>query len=144
MKTKNDVIKRWIQKAENDLKTAAILINAKEAPTESVCFHAQQAVEKFLKAYLTHIDLKAGKTYDIATLLEMCIDNDKEFESLNIEELEGLTFYAVEVRYPDDFYIPSLKEAQNALALSKEVKSFVLKKLRREIGNHSKTDFDKY
>ncbi|MHA1432178.1 MAG: HEPN domain-containing protein [Candidatus Freyarchaeota archaeon] len=86
MTGKEDVIKRWIQKAEIDIKTARILIKSEDPPTESICFHAQQAVEKFLKAYLTHMDVRAGKTHDIATLLEMCIEKDKEFENMDIEK----------------------------------------------------------
>ncbi|MHA1363901.1 MAG: HEPN domain-containing protein [Candidatus Freyarchaeota archaeon] len=110
MTGKEDVIKRWIQKAEIDIKTARILIKSEDPPTESICFHAQQAVEKFLKAYLTHMDVRAGKTHDIATLLEMCIEKDKEFENMDIEKLENLTYYAVNVRYPETFYTQHIRE----------------------------------
>ena len=63
MTGKEDVIKRWIQKAEVDIKTAKILIESEDPPTESICFHAQQAVE--------NMDTRAGKTHDIAALLEI-------------------------------------------------------------------------
>jgi len=129
MKGKRDIVRRWFQKADSDLKTAKILVEAEDAPTESVCFHAQQAVEKFLKAYLTFVDVKAGKTHDIATLLEKCIERDKDFENLDIEALEELTFYAVEVRYPEGFYVPTLEEARKAVKLAEQVKAFVSKKI---------------
>ena len=129
--SKKDIINRWIQKAESDLKTARILIGIKDSPTETICFHSQQAVEKFLKSYLTFVDKKAGKIHDIATLLELCIEKDKDFGNLDVEGLEDLTFYAVDVRYPDFFYIPSRKEAEEALKLAESVKKFVLKKLEQ-------------
>lgn len=76
MTSKRDIIKRWIQKVESDLKTARILMEFEGSPTESICFHSQQAVEKLLKAYLTFTDTRVGKTHDIATLLELCVEVD--------------------------------------------------------------------
>ncbi len=111
------------------MKTAKILVNSEDPPTESICFHAQQAVEKFLKAFLTNVNVRARKTHDIATLLELCLTKDKEFSSLDLEKLENLTFYAVEIRYPDEFYNPSLDEAIEALKQAEKVGEFVLKKL---------------
>jgi hypothetical protein len=49
------VVSEWVAKAENDLKTAYILRLAKGGPTDTVCFHAQQVVEKYLKALLTQL-----------------------------------------------------------------------------------------
>jgi len=132
MTGKENVIKKWIQKAEVDIKTAKILIESEDPPTESICFHVQQAVEKFLKAYLTYMDIRAGKTHDIVALLEMCIEKDKEFKNLDTEKLGNLTFYAVDVRYPETLYTPSLEEAQETLELAEKVKSFVLKKLGKD------------
>ena len=45
------VVREWIVKADNDLTAAAqILKLGKDTPTEAVGFHAQQCVEKYLKA----------------------------------------------------------------------------------------------
>jgi hypothetical protein len=41
-----------------------------------------------------------------------------------------LTEYAVEARYADDFYIPSVDETKNAFALALRVKDFVLLRLK--------------
>jgi HEPN domain-containing protein len=47
------VAAEWVKKAEDDLKTAAHTLKlGKTCPTNTVCFHAQQCVEKYLKAYL--------------------------------------------------------------------------------------------
>jgi len=127
---KEKIIKLWLLKAESDLRTAQILIKDENPPTESICFHAQQAVEKLLKAYLTYLDIKAPKTHDIATLLELCLSVDEKFKELDQEKLEELTFYAVEIRYPDAFYQPSIEEAREALKQAINLKKFILKKLR--------------
>jgi HEPN domain-containing protein len=133
MTSKKEVIKLWLAKAESDLKTAQILIKDKDPPTDSICFHAQQAVEKLLKAYLTYFDIKVPKTHDIATLLKLCLEVDKDFKELDLEKLEELTFYAVEVRYPDAFYQPSKEEAKEALHQAIHLKKFVLKKLEKKL-----------
>ena len=130
MTTKEKIIKLWLLKAESDLRTAQILIKDENPPTDSICFHAQQAVEKLLKAYLTYLDIKAPKTHDIATLLELCLSVDEKFKELDQEKLEELTFYAVEIRYPDTFYQPSIEEAREALKQVINLKKFILKKLR--------------
>ncbi len=126
---KDEIVRRWLQKAHSDLRSARILLEADDPPTESACFHAQQAVEKMLKAYLTNKDVKVGKTHDISTLLELCIKLDKDFEAIDIDKIEQLTFYAVGVRYPDEFYVPTYKEAEEALNLAEKLWEFITQKL---------------
>ena len=46
------VVREWVAKAENDLKSAVYLLKMKDCPVENVCFNAQQCVEKYLKALL--------------------------------------------------------------------------------------------
>ena len=101
-----EYLKKWLIKANNDLKVAEneIRLPPKETVTEAVCFHSQQAVEKFLKAYLITRNIEFGKTHNLEFLLELCIKEDKEFEEIDVG---NLSFYSVEVRYPDEFiYLP--------------------------------------
>ncbi|QER41220.1 HEPN domain-containing protein [Thermodesulfobacterium sp. TA1] len=62
-------------------------------------------------------------------LFEMCIREDKEFEKLDKDRISELTFYAVDIRYPDEYYIPSLEEAKESFEIAKQVKDFIFKKL---------------
>ncbi|MCX7727802.1 MAG: HEPN domain-containing protein [Chitinispirillaceae bacterium] len=125
----NEEIKKWLIKAENDLKVAKNEINIKDAPRDIICFHCQQAVEKYLKSFLIFSQKELKRTHNIAELLKLSIDIDKEFELLKELRVYDLTVYAVEVRYPDDFYIPTLEEAKEAIELAEKTKEFVLKKL---------------
>lgn len=95
--------------------------------TDTVYFHCQQVVEKYLKAFLVKNGIAPDKTHKIESLLNNCCQIDSSF--IELEGIVVLTEYAVELRYPDDFYIPSIEEAQSALSLAKKVKSFVLSKL---------------
>ena len=123
-----EYVKKWLIKANNDLKVAEneIRLPPNETVTEAICFHSQQAVEKFLKAYLITRTVEFGKTHNLEFLLELCIKQDKEFKEINVG---NLSFYSVEVRYPDEFYIPTLDEAKESVKIARKVKEFVLKKV---------------
>jgi HEPN domain-containing protein len=60
-------------------------------------FIVSKAVEKYLKAFLTYHNQRVGKTHDIGRLLQMCIEIDKEFESMDREKIESLSIFAVEL-----------------------------------------------
>ncbi|OGL39502.1 MAG: DNA-binding protein, partial [Candidatus Schekmanbacteria bacterium GWA2_38_11] len=99
-------VKRWLIKAIEDFNIAKheLTFPKKEISTGPVCFHAQQLVEKLFKAYLVLNKIDFGKTHDLEHLLKLCSELDSEFKDLDVG---NLTNYAVEVRYPDEFYIPS-------------------------------------
>ncbi len=53
---------KWVQKAEADLLNADNNLNSENIPYDTVCFHCQQAAEKFLKAYL----IANGRNYPLS------------------------------------------------------------------------------
>ena len=122
--------KKWVLKAMNDFKTAEKLINLPEGEiiTDTLCFHSQQAVEKFLKAFLVYHRKEFERVHTIEYLLKLCSSLDNEFETL-YEITANLTYYAIEVRYPDEFYIPTIEEAKKAFQSATKVKDFIFKKL---------------
>ncbi|HQG79106.1 MAG TPA: HEPN domain-containing protein [bacterium] len=128
---KEETIKGWLLLADGDLKTAEDELRMKEAVTNAICFHAQQCVEKCLKAYLTSVNQPFGKTHDIAELVELAKKSDREFETLYKLKANKLTRYAVEVRYPDEFYIPSLDEARESLEIARETRKFIVEKINK-------------
>ena len=119
---------QWLQKAIEDLTVVEheLSFPEEEIPTGAVCFHAQQCVEKLLKAFLVYHNKEFGRTHNIEFLIQLCSEIDNEFEHLPCGDL---SFYAVEVRYPDDFYTPSIEEAKVCYSLANNVKEFVFKKL---------------
>lgn len=107
MKPPEEVIRElaleWLAKAEVDLSAAAVLL-----PTgslyDSTAFHAQQAAEKALKAYLVWRQVEFPKTHDIARLLELVRSIDVELAA-SLTGAADLTPYGIEYRYPGD-YLP--------------------------------------
>ena len=129
MKTKADLVNNWILKADKDLTSAEHeLTFGDDAVTETICFHSQQAAEKFLKAYLVYLEISFTKTHEIGELITHCELKDNEIGALK-EEVDILTDYAVTVRYPDDFYAPEIEEAKEAYDLAIKVRDYILSKI---------------
>jgi len=129
---KKKVVLRWLQKAESDIKVAKHILEMDDPPTDAICFHCQQAIEKYLKAFLTYHEVRVKKTHDLGMLLEMCLEMDKEFEIADKEKIASLTPFALEIRYPDEIYTPTIDESKNALETALKVKEIVFKKLNIE------------
>ena len=128
--TINDLVNKWIKKAENDLITAERELSFEDPITQTVCFHCQQAVEKYLKAFLVHRQIYFTKSHKIMELLELCATVDSSFTD-QLQDADNLTDYAVEIRYPDVWLEPEIKDAKEALATAKKVKEFVLERLKK-------------
>jgi len=128
MKTKRELVDSWVLKAEKDLISAKHELSFSDAVTETVCFHCQQAVEKYLKAYLVFLGISFTKTHEIGELITKCESTDSEISVLK-EKADKLTDYAVEVRYPEDEFEPTLEEAKESFDIAKKIKEFVLNKI---------------
>ncbi len=126
----NENIKNWIKKADNDLKIAKDEIITTNPATDMICFHSQQSCEKYLKCFLIYNNKEIKKTHNISELIMECKKIDSEFQKLFDNNIDKLTDYAIEIRYPEDIYFPDLDEANEAIALAEEVREFVLKKLK--------------
>jgi HEPN domain-containing protein len=113
MKQRADVVRGWLRKASSD--AAAVESLLKGSNWDAACFHAQQAAEKYLKAFWTYHGRQFPFTHNLAELVELCAAVDPSFRSL--ASVSRLTPYAVELRY-DDAFAPSLAVAQEALSLS--------------------------
>ena len=106
---KAEYIKNWLFRANEDIAVIKSLVNdGVEFHTSSICFHAQQASEKFLKAFLAYHDVDFPRTHDLDFLLLECQKINKEAFQI---DFKSLTDFGVSVRYPDDFYIPDEEEA---------------------------------
>lgn len=121
-----EFIKQWLQKADEDLFVVEKLTESEIIATSSVCFHCQQAVEKFLKAFLIANGIEIKKTHNIEFLLSECADFDTDFAEIDPKELSD---FGVDVRYPGDMYIPSQEETIEYKNLSLEIRDLVKMKI---------------
>jgi len=125
------VAREWMAKGDNDLKNAAHTLKlGQRCPTDTVCFHSQQCVEKYIKAVLVILEIEFPRTHDIETLISLIPKSIRL--SLPVEEQRKLTEYATVMRYPGPYEQISLAEAKQAVKLSRQVKLKILKLLENK------------
>lgn len=65
-------------------------------------------------------DVDFPKTHDLDYLILECQKIDNSFMDIDLKSLSDL---GVSIRYPDDFYVPEVKETREYIEISKEIKS---------------------
>jgi len=122
-----ELLLEWIRKAEEDYEVAMSLARKRKRPVpNSVCFHAQQCAEKYLKAFLIKQGIPFRKIHDLLELREECCRIDTSFVLLD-EFLHRLNRYAVVFRYPGEE--ATVEEAKSAVEAMKAVREFIRRKL---------------
>ncbi len=125
---RRELVARWVAKAEDDWRLCHRLIEDSDSYAEATAFHAQQAVEKYLKAFLTWHQVEFPKTHDIKRLLKLASAQDPSLT----EELSGaadLTAYAVEYRYPGEYAPVTSDDAAGAVAVADRVRRHIRRRL---------------
>jgi len=89
----------WLAHAQSDLNIARLAQNQAVVLPQHVCFHAQQAVEKALKAVLLAREIEFPFIHDIEELLEIAERGGLTVPA-DVAQAGSLTPYAVESRYP--------------------------------------------
>jgi HEPN domain-containing protein len=117
-----ELAQRWLERADHDIITAQQTLLLIDGPTDTPCFHAQQAIEKALKALLTANQVAFPRTHDLLRVLDLTLALMPDLD-LYREQFADMETYAVDMRYPDLGFDPSREEALAALALSQEVVS---------------------
>jgi HEPN domain-containing protein len=108
------VVREWIGKAEGDFVAAKLLLSVRQScPTEAVCFHAQQCVEKYAKAVLVLFQIDVPKTHDLERLASL-LPRGVPMALSAVERIE-LTQHGVASRYPGAGAVP-FAEARRALS----------------------------
>jgi HEPN domain-containing protein len=122
-------VRAWLQKAELDLRAAAHEISApEEGLWGDVVFHAQQAAEKAMKALLAWHDVPFRKTHNLEELGRQCAALDATLGIL-ADQAGPLSEYAWKFRYPGESEDPALEEAEQALAVARNVYETILSRV---------------
>ena len=110
----------WIKKGQEDLTGIDHLMAGQPVQWSLVCFHAQQAAEKFLKAFLVAHTIEPERTRDLERLLELCAQLDSSLATLR-EDCSALTDYAVDARYADLLIADEERIARDAVAMADRI-----------------------
>ena len=114
----------WLTRADRDLLGAEKAVTGRPFLADQAAFHAQQAVEKGLKAFLTAHDSPFPRTRNLERLVEGCRAIDPEFARF-ATAARTLSPYATQFRYPGGLLEPSLQDAYEAIRLAGEIVHFV-------------------
>jgi HEPN domain-containing protein len=127
-----EVIKQWIIKGDHDLGTARLTYLHIPEYLDTVTFHCQQAVEKYLKAYLIFQSTAFRFSHDLVYLLDLITQKDPDFENFydEVSEIQG---YAVEIRYPNESTFLSDEKVDKAIFIAKKIRDFVTEKIKIKI-----------
>ena len=129
--------KEWIIIADDDFDSAKILNESVRRHMEVICYLCAQAVEKYLKCYLTYNDIVPQKTHNLVLLNDKCIEINSSFLEIKME-CGFLNRYINEIRYPyriqvyeDDviYVIKSVEKIRNL-----EVFKKIGEELKKEYG----------
>lgn len=124
-------VQRWLEFADEDLRAADSTL--RDGIFSVACFHAQQAVEKALKAMLLEKTGRVPKQHSLLRLTEM--GESKEIFEQHKEQLELLDKFYVPTRYPDALPgslpegLPNRDDAEKAVASAKEIVQSIKKRL---------------
>lgn len=110
----------WMSKASEDLRAGRFVLGAEPPLTADAAFHAQQACEKAMKAFLAWHLSPFRKTHNLIELGEACAVLDPSLEPL-LRRAAVLTEYAWRFRYPGEDESATPDEARKALGLAMEV-----------------------
>lgn len=113
----------WLLHAASDVALAIAGQKEKGVLPHQICFHAQQAAEKALKAVLLHHKIEFPLTHDLTQLLglleEAGIPVPPDFSAV-----DTLTPYAVETRYPGSLTAIRKEDVDTAILLAQKVLSW--------------------
>jgi HEPN domain-containing protein len=113
--------REWIRCAEEDFSVAVVLVRHRtKTAANSIGFHCQQCVEKYLKGRLEEAGLNAPRTHDLVVLLQLLLPLESLWSSF-APALRRLNDYAVKFRYPG--HVTTKADAQKALKACRSIRT---------------------
>ncbi|HEY9870345.1 MAG TPA: HEPN domain-containing protein [Candidatus Obscuribacterales bacterium] len=121
-KTQADLAKEWFTKADSDLETVKTML-AYGTRFDTACFHAQQAIEKYLKGFLSLHGFSWKRTHNLDVLRWQCL-KVVDIPGLKALVLGQITSYCA-ARYAPRFW-PTREDAEAALQVAEKVRAAIL------------------
>ena len=120
-----DAVEQWMIKVAEDLQSADVLLGV--GLIDNTCFHAQQAGEKALKAYLVQFLEDIPHTHNLGKLCQLCMEHDESFADI-LRMSSSLTAFAVRTRYPAAS-IYTAEDAEEAIKKASQIFMFVQERI---------------
>ncbi|MDY0095856.1 MAG: HEPN domain-containing protein [Candidatus Vecturithrix sp.] len=123
----------WLKAAHDDLETIEQIVQ-QEHLTNVAAFHAQQAVEKCLKALLEEQGVEFPKTHDLLRLQKLLLSDAIQLD-INQAMLRRLNLLYIDSRYPGEFGLlpngkPTLADAREFYQFAQGIYTTVCARLK--------------
>lgn len=121
-----DAPSSWLAKGDRDLALATDMLPTWKSYPDLICYHCQQAAEKYLKALLLHIGQPVKRTHDLEELLDFLAANGAPVLVDHFNQALKINDYAVLSRYPGLASDPSKTDVLEAIASAQFFKQYAL------------------
>ncbi len=118
----------FLKKAKEDEELLKSILTETQIADSIFGFHAQQAVEKLLKAILSNAKVIFPKTHDLSVLIDLLVQSQITIPFLD-DDLEELTPYAVTFRYDESS--DKILDRQKSLTLVRSLREWVEQRFRK-------------
>ena len=123
----NPLTLEWVEKAEGDYTVASQVQQGQNPVNDAICFHAQQCIEKYLKAWLQEANIPFPRTHDLKELLMLIAPTMPTWQRWQAD-FSKLSEHAVDPRYPGKF--ATVAETAHAMGICDEVRQTVREQLK--------------
>lgn len=126
-----EITKKWLEAANLDIENISLIIQ-NDRLTGHIAFHAQQAIEKSLKALIEEQEERVPQLHSLSKLFDLC----SRFIDIQVDDdlIIALDSLYIESRYPGEFGLmpegkPSMRQAQIFYDFAIEIYSLVKNEL---------------
>lgn len=125
MNASKEYLKEWIDKADHDLGSAKLIFLHNPDYFDSVAFHCQQAVEKYIKAILIFYEIEFQRSHNLVYLLDL-LTKKIEISEDRYDQAILLNGFSVQIRYPEKTIYLSKEELESSLAIAQNFRDFAI------------------
>lgn len=113
------IYRKWIEKADHDLGSAKLIFKYIPEYFDTVAYHCQQSVEKYIKSLLIYHGIEFQRTHDLPFLLEL-LSRKIEINSEYFDKAIILNGYSIEIRYPEQILHLTEDELKIAISIAED------------------------
>ncbi|MBU0764451.1 MAG: HEPN domain-containing protein [Bacteroidetes bacterium] len=114
----------WFEKADHDLGSARIIFIHNPEYFDTIAFHCQQAVEKYLKAALIFYNIGFLRTHDLIYLLDLLSDRHDINEAVYDMAIR-LNGFSIKIRYPNKKIFLSKEDLEYTISVAEYFREYI-------------------
>ncbi len=123
MSENSEHIKAWVDKVDHDLGSAKLIFLHIPDYFDTIAFHCQQAVEKYIKATLVFKDIEFDRSHNLVYLLDL-LSKKVEIDENIYDKAILLNGFSVQIRYPDTKIYLSKEELETSIKIAQEFRAY--------------------